>query len=164
MIFDAEQTFTLPYPGPPADALAFVRDPARALGRLRFLRDLRAGEGGVRGELVVPLPGLGDADLPFHSLLSLTPDGANLIPQALSGERAWVEVAGQARAEGTDLQLLPALHFTFQFRAHLATPDAQGWGGAAFEKMIRAAASRTLDRVARELPGSIQAALPAPPA
>ncbi|MCD0176839.1 DUF3809 family protein, partial [Deinococcus sp. 14RED07] len=37
MIFDAAQTFTLPYPGPPADALAFVRDPARALGRLRFL-------------------------------------------------------------------------------------------------------------------------------
>lgn len=158
MIFDAAQTFTLPYPGPPADALAFVRDPARALGRLRFLRDLRADEGGVRGELVVPLPGLGDADLPFHSLLSVTPDGADLISQALSGERAWVEVAGQARAEGKDL------HFTFQFRAHLATPDAQGWGGAAFEKMIRAAASRTLDRVARELPGSIRAALPTEPA
>ncbi|MBX8465858.1 DUF3809 domain-containing protein [Deinococcus sp. RIT780] len=158
MIFDAAQTFTLPYPGPPADALAFVRDPARALGRLRFLRDLRVGEGGVRGELVVPLPGLGDADLPFHSLLRLTPDGANLIPQALSGERAWVEVSGQARAEGAEL------HFTFQFRAHLATPDAQGWGGAAFEKMIRAAAGRTLDRVARELPGSIRAALPTEPA
>ena len=157
MILDAEQTFTLPYPGPPADALAFVRDPARALVRLRFLRDLRADQESVRGELVVPLPGLGDADLPFHSLLSLTPDGADLIPQALSGERAWVEVAGQARAEGAEL------HFTFQFRAHLATPDAQGWGGAAFEKMIRAAATRTLDRVARELPGSIQAALPGPP-
>lgn len=157
MILDAEQTFTLPYPGPPADALAFVRDPARALVRLRFLRDLRADQESVRGELVVPLPGLGDADLPFHSLLSLTPDGADLIPQALSGERAWVEVAGQARAEGTDL------HFAFQFRAHLVTPDAQGWGGAAFEKMIRAAATRTLDRVARELPGSIQAALPGPP-
>ena len=157
MILDAEQTFTLPYPGPPADAVAFVRDPARALVRLRFLRDLRADQESVRGELVVPLPGLGDADLPFHSLLSLTPDGADLIPQALSGERAWVEVAGQARAEGTDL------HFAFQFRAHLVTPDAQGWGGAAFEKMIRAAATRTLDRVARELPGSIQAALPGPP-
>lgn len=157
MILDAEQTFTLPYPGPPADAVAFVRDPARALGRLRFLRDLRADQESVRGELVVPLPGLGDADLPFHSLLSVTPDGAELLPQPLSGERAWVEVAGQARAEGTDL------HFAFQFRAHLATPDAQGWGGAAFEKMIRAAATRTLDRVARELPGSIQAALPGPP-
>ena len=168
MIFDAAQTFTLPYPGPPADALAFVRDPARALGRLRFLRDLRADEGGVRGELVVPLPGLGDADLPFHSLLSLTPDGADLIPQALSGERAWVEVAGQARVQSPDPQLPPELppelHFTFQFRAHLATPDAQGWGGAAFEKMICAAAGRTLDRVARELPGSIRAALPTEPA
>ncbi|GGR61688.1 hypothetical protein GCM10008959_24570 [Deinococcus seoulensis] len=162
MIFDAEQTFTLTFPGDRDAALAFVRDPARALGRLRFLRDLRAGEGGVRGELVVPLPGLGDADLPFHSLLSLTQDGADLIPQALSGERAWVEVAGQARVQDAGPQ--PELHFAFQFRAHLATPDAQGWGGAAFEKMIRAAASRTLDRVARELPGSIQAALPGPPA
>ena len=64
----------------------------------------------------------------------------------------------QARTEGAEL------HFTFQFRAHLATPDAQGWGGAAFEKMIRAAASRTLDRVARELPSSIRAALPTEPA
>ena len=149
MIVEAQQAFTLPWPGDEAAALAFVRDPARALSRVRFLRDLRAGEGGVRGELLVPLPGLGEVDLPFYSVLTATPDGAVLTPQPVSGERAWVEVAGQARLDaGT-------LHFAFEFRAHLATPDAQGWGGAAFEKMIRAAAGRTLDRVARELPAGI---------
>ena len=158
MIVEATQDFTLPWTGDDAAALSFVRDPARALARVRFLRDLRADGEGVRGELLVPLPGLGEVDLPFHSALTATPDGATLTPQPISGERAWVEVSGQARAEGAEL------HFTFQFRAHLATPDAQGWGGAAFEKMIRAAASRTLDRVARELPGSIRAALPTEPA
>ncbi|WP_119674117.1 DUF3809 domain-containing protein [Deinococcus sp. RM] len=149
MIVEATQDFTLPWTGDDAAALAFVRDPARALARVRFLRDLRADGEGVRGELLVPLPGLGEVDLPFHSVLTATPDGATLTPQAISGERAWVEVAGQARLDGR------TLHFAFQFRAHLATPDAQGWGGAAFEKMIRAAAARTLDRVARELPAGI---------
>ncbi|GGN36772.1 DUF3809 domain-containing protein [Deinococcus daejeonensis] len=149
MIVEATQDFTLPWAGDDAAALAFVRDPARALARVRFLRDLRADGEGVRGELLVPLPGLGEVDLPFHSALTATPDGATLTPQAISSERAWVEVAGQARLDGC------ALHFAFQFRAHLATPDAQGWGGAAFEKMIRAAAVRTLDRVARELPAGI---------
>ncbi|AKH17071.1 MULTISPECIES: DUF3809 domain-containing protein [Deinococcus] len=149
MIVEATQDFTLPWAGDDAAALAFVRDPARALARVRFLRDLRADGEGVRGELLVPLPGLGEVDLPFHSALTATPDGGALTPQAISGERAWVEVAGQARLDGG------ALHFAFQFRAHLATPDAQGWGGAAFEKMIRAAAARTLERVARELPAGI---------
>ncbi|GGL01434.1 DUF3809 domain-containing protein [Deinococcus radiotolerans] len=153
MIVEATQDFTLPWTGDDAAALAFVRNPARALARVRFLRDLRADGEGVRGELLVPLPGLGEVDLPFRSVLTATPDGAILTPEAISGERAWVEVAGQARLDGN------ALHFAFQFRAHLATPDAQGWGGAAFEKMIRAAAGRTLDRVARELPtGIMQAA------
>lgn len=149
MIVEATQDFTLPWTGDDAAALAFVRDPARALARVRFLRDLRADGEVVRGELLVPLPGLGEVDLPFHSVLTATPDGGALTPQAISGERAWVEVAGQARLDGG------ALHFAFQFRAHLATPDAQGWGGAAFEKMIRAAAARTLERVARELPAGI---------
>ncbi|UBV42644.1 DUF3809 domain-containing protein [Deinococcus taeanensis] len=153
MIVEATQHFTLPWTGAPAAALAFVQNPARALSHLRFLRNLHAGPDGVRGELLVPLPGLGEVDLPFHSTLGLTPDGATLTPAALTGERAWVEVAGQASAQGDTLT------FAFHFRAHLATPDAQGWGGAAFEKMIRAAAGRTLDRVARELPAAIASAV-----
>lgn len=148
MIVEATQDFTLPWTGDDAAALAFVRDPARALSRVRFLRDLRADGEGVRGELLVPLPGLGEVDLPFHSVLTATPDGG----AHAAGHQRRARVGGGRRAgppgRGT-------LHFAFQFRAHLATPDAQGWGGAAFEKMIRAAAARTLDRVARELPAGI---------
>ena len=39
-------------------------------------------------------------------------------------------------------------------------PEAEGWGGAAFEKMVRSAAERTLTRLAGELPQGIGAALP----
>lgn len=157
MILEAEQAFSLPHPGSPAQALAFVRDPARSLSRVRFLRGLHAGPDGVRGELLVPLPLLGDADLPFHSALHLTPDGAALLPHPLTGKRAWIEVTGQARVQEREEGAL--LHFAFEFRAHLALPDAEGWGSAAFEKMARAAAGRTLERVARELPAGIAAAM-----
>ncbi|ASN80081.1 DUF3809 domain-containing protein [Deinococcus ficus] len=161
MILDAEQTFTLPHPGPHAAALAFVRSPAQALGQVRFLRALSAAPDGVRGELVVPLPVMGDADLPFHSRLHLTPDGAELHPEPLAGERAWMEVRGQAQVPGDpDGSGAYPLTFHFRFRAHLTLPATEGWGGAAFEKMVQAAAARTLDRVARELPAGIARALP----
>lgn len=153
MIFEAQRAFALPFPGTVPGALAFVRDPARTLSQVRFLRALHADGEGVRGELLVPVPLLGDVDLPFHSRLSLTPDGAALLPQPLTAERAWVEVAGQAHAEAGEDG--PQLHFSFQFRAHLALPDTGSWGGAAFEKMVRAAAARTLERVSQELPVGI---------
>jgi hypothetical protein len=168
VIIDAGRHFVLQAPGTARQALDFVRDPARTLARLRFLRGLSAGDGEVRGELVVPLPVLGEADLPFFSRLALTPDGATLTPQALPGERAWVEVSGQAQVlEGATPGEDPAtgrvveVVFNFQFRAHLSTPEAQGWGGAAFEKMVRAAAGRTLERVTQELPEGIREALEA---
>lgn len=156
MIIEAGQQFTLVHPGSAADALAFVRDPAWALSGVRFLRDLQAGTGGVRGELIVPVPVLGEVDLPFHSLLHVTDDGAILTPQPLEGERAWVEVSGQARAEQVS-----AVAFDFHFRAHLSIPETEGWGGAAFEKMVRAAAQRTLARLARDLPQGIGEAMQA---
>lgn len=159
MILEAAQQFTLRHPQGQAAALAFVRDPAQSLAGVRFLRGLvstgGASAGGqVRGELVVQVPLLGEVDLPFCSEVHETAQGAELIPQPLSGERAWVEVAGQARAvEGE-------MHFDFQFRAHLATPEAEGWGGAAFEKMVQSAARRTLERVAQALPEGLAASLP----
>ena len=52
-----------------------------------------------------------------------------------------------------------ALVFAFLFRAHLALPDGGGWGGDAFTKMVQAAASRTLHRVAQELPAGIASAM-----
>ncbi|GGK24786.1 hypothetical protein GCM10008955_17990 [Deinococcus malanensis] len=156
MILDARQSFVLTHPGSHAQALAFVRDPAVALSQVRFLRGLQADGYGVRGELVVTVPILGEVDLPFVSRLQLTSEGAELVPELLAGERAWVEVSGQARAKES-----AEVHFDFQFSAHLAVPEAEGWGGAAFEKMVGAAASRTLERVARELPGSVARAMSA---
>lgn len=156
MILEAQQSFSLTHPHGQAEALAFVRDPALALSRVRFLRGLEGNPEGVRGELIVPVPVLGEVDLPFFSLLHLAPDGATLTPQPITGERAWVEVSGTASADGAGL-----ITFHFHFVAHLATPEAEGWGGAAFEKMVRAAAGRTLERVARELPQGIGAALAA---
>ncbi|MDV6374632.1 DUF3809 domain-containing protein [Deinococcus arenicola] len=166
MIIEAGRHFSLTAPGSAAHALAFVRDPARVLSRLHFLRGLTLVDNELRGELLVPLPVLGEADLPFLCLLAQTPDGATLTPQPITGERAWVEVTGQAQvmegaqAEG-DGEAVIEVNFDFLFRAHLATPDAQGWGGAAFEKMIRAAAGRTLERVTQELPEGLREALEA---
>lgn len=153
---EASQTFALTHPGGPAVALAFVRDAGRALSQVRFLRNLRAGPQEVSGELVVTVPVLGEVDLPFRSRLEETPQGAALIPQPVTGKRAWVEVAGQAQVDGDGTAT-----FHFQFRAHLGLPQAEGWGGAAFEKMVRAAAARTLERVAGELPVGIGAAMAA---
>ncbi|MFC4426631.1 DUF3809 domain-containing protein [Deinococcus navajonensis] len=155
MILDAQEQFALRHPGDQAAALAFVRDPGLALSQVRFLRGLKTGAGEVSGELVVTVPILGEVDLPFHSVVAATSEGAQLRAQPLVGERAWVEVTGQARVQGSEM------HFQFGFRAHLALPEAEGWGGAAFEKMIRAAAGRTLERVAQELPASVTRALPA---
>ncbi|GAA5513310.1 hypothetical protein Dcar01_02043 [Deinococcus carri] len=154
MVIEAQQSFTLTHPGGRAAALAFVRDAGAALSRVRFLRDLRGDREGVTGELVVPVPVLGEVDLPFRSRLTVTPDGAALTPEPLAGERAWVEVAGQAGVDEVG-----AVTFHFHFRAHLTLPQAEGWGGAAFEKMVRAAAGRTLERVAGELPVGIGAAM-----
>lgn len=154
MLIEAQQTFGLTHPGGRVPALAFVRDAGVALARVRFLRGLRADCEGVTGELIVPVPVLGEVDLPFHSLLTVTPAGATLTPQPITGERAWVEVAGQAEVDGDG-----TVSFHFHFRAHLTTPPAEGWGGAAFEKMVRAAAGRTLERIAGELPAGIGEAM-----
>lgn len=154
MILEAQQRFALRHPGGHAAALAFVRDPGLALSQVRFLRGLKTADGEVGGELVVTVPILGEVDLPFRSVVVPTPGGAELRPLPLAGERAWVEVSGQARVDGAQV------HFEFGFRAHLALPEAEGWGGAAFEKMVRAAAGRTLERVAQQLPASVARALP----
>nr|WP_274704798.1 DUF3809 domain-containing protein [Deinococcus geothermalis] len=153
-MIEARQHFTLSHPGGQMAALAFVRNAGVALARVRFLHGLAADTEGVRGELVVPVPVLGEVDLPFQSRLTVTPNGATLTPQPLTGERAWVEVAGEAQVDEVG-----TVTFHFHFRAHLALPQSEGWGGAAFEKMVRAAAGRTLERVAGELPLGIGAAM-----
>lgn len=163
MIVEATEQFELVHPQGQAAALAFVRDPALALSQVRFLRGLRTtpAQGAadqlpeVSGELVLAVPVIGEVDLPFCSRVQATDDGAALEPQPRSGERAWVAVSGRATV-GRSGQM----QFHFDFAAHLTLPEAEGWGGAAFEKMVRAAAGRTLARVGQALPAGIQAALP----
>ena len=152
MIVETLQTVRLDAPHEAA-ALAFLRDPARALSQVRFLRELQLSGPQVRGVLAVQFPMLGEVTLPFVSVLEETPGGARLLPQSLGHERAWLEVAGEGTLSGA------ALEYSFTFRAHLDTPTAEKWGGAAFEKMVRAAASRAMARVTRELPQAMAAAL-----
>ena len=146
MQIEAEQAFTLEFPGTPESALAFLHDPARGLAGIRFLRDLHASGPEVRAVLVVNVPILGEIDLPLHSRLVHTPQGARLEAQSIEDERAWIELSGDGTADGH------LLSYHFRFTAHIEMPSAEKWGGAAFEKMVRAAAERTLSRLARELP------------
>ena len=149
MQIEAEQAFTLEFPGTPGSALAFLRDPARSLAGVRFLRGLHVSGPEVRAVLVVNVPMLGETLLPLHTRLVHTPQGARLEAQPVEGERAWIELSGEGQAEGT------LLSYHFRVTAHIEMPSAEKWGGAAFEKMVRAAAGRTLTRLARELPESI---------
>lgn len=153
MIVEARQAFALPYPGPDQEALDFLRDPARSLRHVRFLRGLSYGGGVVRAELAVSVPMLGELHLPFESELRDLDRGAELRPRPLAG-KAWAELAG--RGEVVEGELRYQLHFL----AHLPLPPADKWGGAAFEKMVRATATRTLARVAREFPEGVQQAMP----
>ena len=149
MQIEAEQAFTLEFPGTPESALAFLRGPARSLAGVRFLRDLHVSGPEVRAVLVVNVPMLGEIDLPLHSRLIHTAQGARLEARPVEGERAWIELSGEGTADG---QLLS---YHFRFTAHIEMPSAEKWGGAAFEKMVRSAAERTLARLARELPEGI---------
>ena len=152
MIVPAREQFDLSAPADAA-ALAFVRNPAQALSTVRFLREVQVSGAQISGVLAVQLPLLGEVTLPFVSVLEDTPAGARLLPQSLDHERAWLEVAG----EGT--LITGQLRYVFEFRAHLDMPAADKWGGAAFEKMVQAAASRTMSRVAQDLPRALAAAL-----
>lgn len=158
MIFDAEQSFHLPYPGPPAAAQAFLRHPAHSLRALGFLHDLRQDGRLVSAIMLVPVPLLGEIQLPFRSEVIDTPGGARLEARPLQDERAWVEVSGDGQVLAADGET--QLHYALRFRAHVALPAAEKWGGAAFERMAQQAAHHTLERLAREFPAGVQAAMP----
>jgi len=157
MIFDATQEFTVSYPGPYEDALAFLRDPSRSLRAVRFLRGLTFDGRVVRAELVVTVPMMGEVPVPFESSVIPTPDGAELAPLELSG-RAWAEVKGQGVVTGSEAGI--DLRYRFAFRVHLDVPRAEKWGGVAFEKMFQQAARRTLERIGRDFPDAVRAAMP----
>lgn len=149
----ADQQFSLPHSLTLAKAVAFVQEPLQSLDKVDFLQNLQLTEAQLTGELLVRMPVLGEVDLPFSSQLVPLVQGAELQALTLSGQRAWVAVSGQAQAEAKQL------HFSFQFVAHLQAPNTSDWGTNAFEKMVKAAAQRTLQRVATTLPRHIAVAL-----
>ncbi|AFZ66630.1 DUF3809 domain-containing protein [Deinococcus peraridilitoris] len=153
MIFEAQEHFVLPYPGSEDEARSFLRDPGRSLRAVSFLRALRFDGGIVRSELAVNIPMFGDLVLPFESEVTSTAQGALLTPRPLSG-RAWAEVGGLGEVQSGQLD------YHLSFRVHISMPQAEKWGGAAFEKMFQATARKTLERVAQEFPAGVRAAMP----
>ncbi|MFC6616621.1 DUF3809 domain-containing protein [Deinococcus radiophilus] len=157
--FGAQQAFTLHHPGDTAAALAWARAADQSLAQVDFLTDVRLSEeNDLSGELNVPVPLLGEATLPFISRLSNAPLGATLDPHPLPERRGWVEVRGVAEVQegGTDGT---SVRLSFDFQAFLQLPGSQNVGGAAFEKMVRATAQRTIERVLAQLPGQLQASM-----
>ena len=157
MIVEARQSFALVYPGPAPEALDFLRDPVRSLRHVRFLRDLSRAGDAVRAELVVGLPMLGELHLPFESELLSLERGAELRPRELTGN-AWAELVGHGEVMERG-QSESELRYRLHVLAHLTVPAASKWGGGAFEKMVRAAAARTLERVAHEFPEGVRQAM-----
>lgn len=111
----------------------------------------------LSGRVKVKAPALGEINLPFRSIVLEQPRGSSLVPEALPHERAWVAVAGEVAVSEEAV-----MSFQFHFVGHVNLPDVPGWGSAAFEKMVNAAAQRTLSRVAEALPRDIEAALRTP--
>lgn len=155
MILETQQQLTLPTRLGPVEALAFVQQPQQVLAHLHFLQDLQVDSGRLSGVLALHVPMVGEVTLPFVSLLQEQPSGAALLPQPLSHERAWLEIAGQAHSAEQ------SVHYDFTFRAHLQTPSAEQWGAKAFEKMVQASAQRSIARISEALPAALQAALTA---
>ncbi len=172
MILETQQQLSFPTRLTPSSALAFIRSPQQLLTQLSFLQEVEQRGEQVSGVLALSFPMLGEVTLPFVSLMSQQPHGAVLLPQALTHERAWLEIAGQGHLEPpsdqpgqsdyttTQLPRHRQIHYHFQFRAYLQTPDvAQQWGAKAFEKMVQASAQRTINRVAQALPVAFARAL-----
>lgn len=152
----SQQQFQLSHTLTYEAALAFVRQPHLSLRHVHFLYQLnfdQAPEGGIlSGKLRLRIPVIGEVTLPFRSQLQHTETGAILIPDTSSDARLWVEVGGLATVKEELLQ------FDFEFRAHLPTNETE-WGTKAFEKMVDAAANRTLARVSGALPEALTQAL-----
>lgn len=168
--FESKQAFRLLFAGTQAEATAWAQQPERSLGQISFLRGVRLVAGVLHGELLVPVPLLGDITLPFASQLTATKQGGVLTPAPLpthtaeqGRRRGWVEVSGQATALPQTGPSTP-IDMQFHFDAFVAVPPNGHFGTAAFEKMVRAAAQRTLDHVAEGLPSELQASMTAPPA
>lgn len=157
MKLEVERRFTLAYPGPAADAAAYLRDARRSLEHVTFIRDLRVDGDEVRADLRVEVPFLGEQRLDFHSRIVPRDGGADLVALERGG-RAWAEVSGEGRA--ADAPGGARIDYRLRVVVHLSVPAGDKWGGRAFAKMAEATAARTLARVAEEFPAGVTAGMP----
>ena len=152
-----ERTFTLPFPGSVAEAVAFLRDVNRSLERVAFIKNLRVDGADVLADLRIDAPVIGEQLLDFQSVLEALPDGAKLRSLERSGN-AWAEVAGEGTAQPAGDAA--SIEYRLRIVAHLNLPAAERWGGRAFEKMVFATAQRAIERMTLEFPDGVAAAMP----
>lgn len=158
MKLEVEREFALVYPGPAAEAVAFVQDVQRSLERVTFIKNLRLEGHDVLADLGVDVPFLGEQRIDFHSKLEPREDGAVLIALPASG-KAWAEVSGQARVTPSEAGR-SSIQYALQITVHLALPIGDQWGGRAFEKMAHATAARAIERMTEQFPAGVRAAMP----
>lgn len=152
LTFEAQQEFQLTHTLNVEQALEFLRTPSVSLAKAHFLQNIQTLDTELSGELLVMVPILGQIELPFSSIIQIHDTGANLHAKP-HDKHAWLAINGQAE------QQTEQLLFHFQFAAYIQIPQTEGWGSIAFEKMVRAAAHRTLERVTSALPESMEQAL-----
>jgi carbon monoxide dehydrogenase subunit G len=158
MQIEVRRSFTIPYPGTPAEAIAFLRDVGQSLSGVSFIKNLRVEGSDVFADLAVDVPFLGEQRLDFHSRLEARDDGADLIGLERDG-KAWAKVSGEGRvtpiADGASIQY--ALHIII----FIALPSSEKWGGKAFEKMAQATAAKAIERLTLEFPRGVTAGIEA---
>jgi len=159
---DHEIAFSLGVALPHAAALDFVRDVELSLRHADFVTNLRVTAGEPRtlsADLPVDGGPFGVRNLPFESVVEVTPNGARLVPRRPDvGGNGWAEVTGEAKVltvpgprPGTSLD------YTFGITLHLATPSAERWGTQALLKMVELTASTVLRKVASRFPRALEA-------
>jgi carbon monoxide dehydrogenase subunit G len=168
MILHVDRQFEIPFPGPSASAIAFIRDVQKSLENVSFIRNLRVEGNDVFAHLRIEVPFLGERLLDFRSTLEPVPDGANLIAQKLEG-KFWAAVNGEGRVTSTgatsssndsSASLRSSIHYHLRAEVHLELPVAEKWGGRAFAKMAEATAQRTIERMAQEFPIGVSKGMP----
>jgi hypothetical protein len=147
------KTFILEYPNSLQQAILYLTNVQKSLAHVPFIQGLRLIGNQVYADLVVDVPVLGQQRLDFHSVLEPHKSGANLIAQPLQG-KAWAEVSGLGSAVQTNQEV--EIHYALSIIVHLELPNADKWGGRAFEKMAQATARTAIERMTREFGHGVQ--------
>ena len=156
MQISVQRQFTIPHPGSPLEAIAYVRDVEKSLSRVSFIQNLRLEGQLLTADLAVDVPFLGQQLLDFQSRLEPHPSGANLIGIEKSG-KAWAMVGGQARV--TPAPQGSSIEYALSITVFVALPSSEKWGGKAFEKMAQATAEKAIERLTLEFPRGVAASI-----